>query len=99
MNSLHKLSLVSLVLASLTFTGCGQGNSLSGTYEGQMMSVEFKSDGKAYVTNGGGTVEAKYRRDGDKIILENPPFNLVLTLNKDGTLSGGPMEDSLKKKQ
>jgi uncharacterized lipoprotein YehR (DUF1307 family) len=86
-----------LALGSLSLTGCGQ--SMSGKYAGDFLSVEFKSGSKAYITvgQGGATTEVTYRIDGDKIIFQNQAGNVVLTRNKDGSLSGGPMNETLKK--
>jgi len=82
---------LSLVLIS----GC---NKMSGKYQDDsgMMAVEFKSS-KAYLTTAGMTTEMDYDVDGDKVTLHNPQGNLVLTKNSDGSLSGGPMGETLKK--
>ena len=98
MKSTGRYLLVFLMLAfgSAALMGCDQG--MSGKYGNQLqgmegMTVEFKSSSKAYVTMPGGTMmEYKYEVDGDKIILRNQAGNLVLTRNKDGTLSGTPMD-------
>jgi hypothetical protein len=87
------LRLLTVAVASLTFAGCGQG--MSGKYGNEIMQVEFKG-GKAYVSMGieglsRTTTEVNYELKGDKIILHNQAGNLVLTRNKDGTLSG-PMD-------
>ena len=88
-----------VLLVCLGLASCG--GDVTGTYEDPrgFMSVEFKSAGKAYVRLPAGTVEAKYRVDGDKIIVENQGGNFVLTKNKDGSLGGGPMGMPLTKKK
>lgn len=88
----RKISLGALLLSATLLAGCGGG--INGTYRTSHgeMSIKFDS-GKAYVTLPGGTVEATYEVDGDKVILKNPQGNLVLTREKDGSLDGpmGPM--------
>jgi hypothetical protein len=88
-------SVATLVLASFVLVGCGK--SMSGRFANDMMEVEFKSGSKAYVTMGMAginrtTTEVSYELNGDKIILHSQAGNLVLTRNKDGTLSG-PMDE------
>jgi hypothetical protein len=78
------------------------GAGMSGKYVGPNLTIEFKSDNTAFVTvsNLGvtfGTTEGKYEVDGDKIILHANDRNLVLTRNNDGTLSGGPFNQTLTK--
>lgn len=102
----HRFATTALALLCLSAVGCG--SSLSGTYEDPngmpVTKVEFKSGGKAYMTMGmfgvGQTTEVSYRRDGDKVILEmGAGANIVLTVQKDGSLSngGGMMSVNLKK--
>ena len=83
----RKISFGAVLLSAALLAGCGGG--LNGTYQTSdgNMSIKFDS-GKAYVTLPGGTVEAGYEVDGDKIILKNPQGNLVLTREKDGSLDG-----------
>lgn len=89
-----KMLMVGILFAgSLTLTGCSSG--MSGKYANEMMEVEFKGS-KAYVSMGieglaRTTTEVKYEVQGDNIILHNQAGNLVLTRNKDGSLSG-PMD-------
>jgi hypothetical protein len=85
-----------LAIGSLTLIACDEG--MSGKYGNKVsdmagMTVEFKSGSKAYVTMpGGAMMEFKYEMDGDKVILKNQVGNMVLTRNRDGTLSGSPMD-------
>jgi hypothetical protein len=79
------------------------GDSLSGKYEASgeaagAAAVEFKSGGKAYLTMLGTTLETQYEVDGDKVTFKNVNGNnLVMTIEKDGTLTG-PLGLTLKKK-
>jgi hypothetical protein len=98
MKSTGKYLQVVLMLAfgTAVLMGCDQG--MSGKYGNQFsdmqgMTVEFKTSSKAYVTMpGGSTMEFQYEVDGDKIVLRNQAGNMVLTRNKDGTLSGSPLD-------
>jgi hypothetical protein len=88
-------SSVILIASAMLLSGCGK--SMSGKYGNDMMQVEFKSSSKAYVSLGveglsRTTTEVGYEISGDKITLHNQAGNLILTVNKDGTLSGAPME-------
>lgn len=72
--------------------GCGGG--MNGTYTDSsgLLSFTFHS-GKVDVRTPGGTVEAPYTVQGDRIVIKSPQGNLVIRRNKDGTLDGpvGPM--------
>jgi hypothetical protein len=83
------------LLSAVLLSGCGK--SMSGKYGNDMMQVEFKSSSKAYLSMGveglsRTTTEVNYEMSGDKITLHNQAGNLILTVNKDGTLGGSPME-------
>lgn len=78
-----KRKLTSMLLATLSLAACGSG--ISGTYAGGMGSIKFES-GNAYATLMGSTTEMPYSTDGDKVLLQSPQANLVLTRNKDGSL-------------
>lgn len=86
----RNISFAAIALSAVLLAGCGGG--MDGTYKTSdgLMTIKFDS-GKAYVTLPGGTTEASYKADGDKLILENPQGNLVLTRGKDGSLENGPM--------
>ena len=88
-----------ITLSALTLPGCG--DSVEGKYQDESgnVSIEFK-DGKAYTGMMGVTTEVDYELKDDKIILKKKgeTENLVLTRNKDGTLSGLPFSGPLKKK-
>jgi hypothetical protein len=94
-----RILFAAVIAASIAITGCG--NNLSGKYEaeGGMMSVEFKGS-KAYLTALGTTTESEYEVNGDKVTFKNggeKGGNLVMTIEKDGSLSG-PLGMKLKKK-
>jgi len=81
----------------LQISGCSP--QMSGKYEDSMgvFTLEFKA-GKAFLTNSfGGTIEEDYSFSGNQIIIRGPQGNLVLTQNPDGSLSGLPMGDILKR--
>ncbi len=87
-----------VVLVGCVIVGCGDG--LSGhkyTEKESKDGIEFKSGNKAYVTLMGMTREVKYRVDGDKIILDagGSDGTLVVTRQKDGTITGLPMTGPL----
>jgi hypothetical protein len=90
--------MVAVVCAAVS--GCGDG--LSGskyTEENGKDGIEFRSGNKAHVTVMGQTIEADYRVEGDKITLDTKgeAGKLVVTREKDGTITGLPMCGPLKK--
>jgi hypothetical protein len=96
------LIIAFVALMALTIPGCPSGNP-SGKYQDDSgaVSVEFKSGNKAYVTLPIGTTQCDYEVDGDKITLKMPGDkggNVVLTKKSDGSLDGGMMLGTLKKK-
>lgn len=74
---------ICVVLATAVLAACGGG--LSGTYEGGFGSLTFAS-GKVDAKLMGNTIEMPYTTDGDKIVLQSPQGNLVLTRKPDGSL-------------
>jgi hypothetical protein len=82
-----------VLLSAALLAGCG-GGGMSGTYSDSngVLSFTFHS-GKVDVNTPGGTVEAPYSVDGDRIVIKSPQGNIVIHRNKDGTLDGplGPM--------
>jgi len=79
------------VAALLTIGGCSgklQGN----TYEdnGGMVKMEFKSDGKAYVSTGPVTNSCTYTESGKTVTLTCEGDKTVFTLDDDGALNGPP---------
>jgi len=103
MKHLRRFVIVSCIaLMALALPGCPSGNP-SGKYQDDSgaVSVEFKSGKKAYVTLPIGTTQCDYEVDGDKITLKMPGDkggNVVLTKKSDGSLDGGMMLGTLKKK-
>lgn len=91
------LCLAVTLMGGLILSGCGNG--LNGNkYEtagvaAGALTISFKSSAKADVTVMGTTREVDYEKNGDKVTLKNPvpgtgSDNLVLTINKDGSLTG-----------
>jgi hypothetical protein len=79
------------VAALLTIAGCSgklQGN----TYEdnGGVVKMEFKSDGKAYVSTGPVTNSCTYTESGKTVTLTCEGDKTVFTLDDDGALNGPP---------
>ena len=95
------IAAAAMVCACLLLPGCSC-DSVPGTYtdaEG-VVSVELKSDGKAYVTLGElGTNAGEWEQDGDRIVVKIGGDSNVLTLKEDGSLDGGMMLGTLKKKE
>ena len=87
-----------LVLACcvLLLTACG--SKLDGTYADQMgmSKYTFKSNGKVVVDTFGFASELLYEVDGDKLKIDGPQGNMLLTIKDDGTING-PMGIVLKK--
>jgi hypothetical protein len=85
-----------LLTAGLLLSACGQ--QLSGTYsdEAGLTKYTFKSGDKVYVSVLGTETELTYTIDGDKVTLNGPQGNVVLTLSSDGSLQG-PLGVALRK--
>lgn len=97
----NPLPRLAALLLALVLTGCGDG--LSGstyTEDNSKDGIEFKSASKANLTIMGTSVEADYAVEGDKITLDThgPAGKLVVTREKDGTITGLPMTGALKKR-
>lgn len=89
-----------VAVVCVAVSGCGDG--LSGnryTEENGKDGIEFKSGNKAHVTVMGQTIEADYSVDGNKITLDTKgeAGKLVVTRERDGTITGLPMCGPLKK--
>lgn len=94
------LQLSAAVLLILTVSSCGDG--LSGkkyTSNSGSTAVEFKSGNKAYLTNMGQTAEVDYEIDDDKVKLKTPMGTMILTHEKDGTITGMPMTGPLNEQK
>ncbi len=85
------------VLASIVLAACGSG--LSGTYADPqgIVSYRFESGGKVYTQAMGIETEQRYSVEGGKVKVEMPGgANMVMGINKDGSLQG-PMGIVLRK--
>ncbi len=88
-----------MVLCCLLLPGCSC-NGVAGTYTDseEIVKVELKSDGKAYVSLGDlGTNAGEWEQDGDRVIVKIGGDSTVLTRKDDGSLDGGMMFGTLKK--
>lgn len=85
-----------LVCCVLLLAACG--SKLDGAYADEMgiSKYTFKSNGKVVVETFGFASELLYEVAGDKLKINGPQGNLLLTINDDGTISG-PMGIVLKK--
>ncbi len=79
------LLVLSCVLA---LPACGTHMSGTWTSESGQGSLEFRSDGKAYMTSFGGTLACTYVVDGDHILLKGPNGTQVLTRRGDRLEAG-----------
>ena len=106
MKSKFGRSNVLLVLAMGALTSaiaCG-GGVKGNTYvdNGNVVQIEFKSDGKAYMSMGPVTNTCTYTESGKNITLNcGPGETLAFTLDDDGGLNGPPggMVSRLTKKK
>ncbi len=103
-NLISKLAqITALILVTALLAGCG--NKVSGKYSNELMTIEFKSGGKAVFTMGVLSNDATYEIQGDKIILHDPKSgagkdDITLTRKDDGTLAlMGEMGSMILKKQ
>lgn len=72
-------------------TGCGgkvQGNTYADN--GGVVKVEFKSDGKAYVSTGPVSNACSYSESGKNVTLVCEGDKTIFTLDDDGALNGPP---------
>lgn len=78
-----------MIAATLLVAACG-GPKLEGTYTDEMgvTSYKFASGGKVYVSVMGTETELQYTVDGNRVKIESPQGNLILTLLEDGSLQG-----------
>jgi hypothetical protein len=98
-----KLLLV-VAMGSLTSTvGCG-GGVKGNTYvdNGNVVQIEFKSGGKAYMSMGPMTNTCTYTESGKNVTVNcGPGETLAFTMDEDGALNGPPggMVSRLTKKK
>lgn len=76
---------LAVVLVSL-LAACGSGP--SGTYsdDNGVMSITFKSGGKAFMSSMGFESEVNYKVDDGKVVVTGANGNLVLDVQSDGSL-------------
>jgi hypothetical protein len=88
-----------LLTSVLLLTACG--TRLDGTYVDGMglTGYTFKTSGKAYFEALGIESEFSYEIDDDRVKLHKPDGDLILKLEKDGTLQGPLGIIYTKKKQ
>src|SRR5438093_12902440 len=97
LRGLHRPSLTRLVglcvctVAAALLFGCGR--SISGEYTGDKASffekLVFKSGGKVEISFMGGTEEAGFEVEGDKVKITNAGQTQILTIDSNGCLNGG----------
>ncbi len=93
-----------LAIAALSFAlGCG-GGVKGNTYadNGNVVQLEFKSGGKAYMSMGPMTNACSYTESGKNVTVNcGPGETLVFTVDDDGALNGPPggMVSRLTKKK
>jgi hypothetical protein len=96
--------LLVLAVGSLS-VALGCGNSVKGnTYadNGNVVQIEFKSDGKAYMSMGPATNSCNYKESGKNVTVTcGPAETLTFTVDDDGALNGPPggMVSRLTKKK
>src|SRR5690606_411929 len=96
----RRLVAVVMTCACLLLPGC-MCNSVAGTYADSehAVTIELRSDGKAFVSLGDlGTNAGEWEQDGDRILLKMGSDTTVLTRKDDGSLDGGIMLGTLRKK-
>ena len=85
--------LTAAAVALLCVCAAGCGNSVKGhTYagNGQLVSIQFQSDGKAYTSMGPMTSACTYTQNGNNVTLICEGDTEQLTLASDGSLNGPP---------
>lgn len=77
--------------ASIALAGCGSSVAGSNYIDnGGVVQIEFKSDGKAYVSTGPVTTKCTYTQNGKTLTLICNGDKTVFTVEDDGALSGPP---------
>ena len=85
--------LLVLIVAILTLAVACSGGVKGNTYadNGNVVQIEFKSGGKAYMSMGPMTNTCNYMESGKNVTLNcGPGENLVFTVDDDGALNGPP---------
>ncbi len=86
-------SLLVFAIAALGLTTACGGGVKGNTYadNGNVVQIEFKSGGKAYMSMGPMTNTCNYTESGKNVTLNcGPGENLVFTVDDDGALNGPP---------
>ncbi len=85
------MAAAAVLLLCVFAAGCG--NSVKGhTYagNGQLVTIQFQSDGKAYTSMGPMTSTCTYTQSGNNVTLICEGDTEQLTLASDGSLNGPP---------
>ena len=85
------LTIATLLISAIFLTACGskvEGNTYAGN--GGIVSVEFKSGGKAYVATGPVSTPCTYTESGKTVTLICERDKTVFTVDDDGALIGPP---------
>ena len=85
--------LLVLIVAILTLAVACSGGVKGNTYadNGNVVQIEFKSGGKAYMSMGPMTNTCNYTESGKNVTLNcGPGETLVFTVDDDGALNGPP---------
>lgn len=78
--------------AVLGITACGGAKVAGSTYSGNggVVKIEFKSDGKAYVSTGPVSTTCSYQEKGKSLTLVCEGDETAFTIDDDGALIGPP---------
>jgi len=81
-----------LTIAGLGAAACGGAKVAGSTYSGNggVVKIEFKSDGKAYVSTGPVSTTCSYQEKGKSLTLNCEGDQTDFTIDDDGALIGPP---------
>ena len=81
-----------IAIVSVCTTACSGANAEGHTYSGNggIVKIEFKSDGKAFVSTGPITTACTYSESNKSISLDCEGDNTEFTIDQDGALIGPP---------
>jgi hypothetical protein len=85
-------ALLALAVGTLSVAmGCGGVKGNTYVDNGNVVQIEFKSDGKAYMSMGPMTNTCTYTEKGKNVTLNcGPGETLAFTVDSDGALNGPP---------
>ncbi len=89
--SLKRVTTAAVALVCVGAAGCGtsvNGHTFAGN--GNVVTVEFQSGGKAYASMGPMTLSCTYTQSGKQVSLVCEGDTTVLTIGDDGSLNGPP---------